>query len=96
MIAKKVTRYYSDCGRGFWSKYSAIKHDDNCTCWKNPKLKSCLSCVNRNIVNDDNGMDGQYCETWQTNLCKHSDSGMPVHKEFDFIRKHCAFYKSKK
>lgn len=95
MKAKKVIRYYSDCGRGFWKKYQALIHDQNCTCWKNPKFKGCLSCKNKNIVNDDNGMEGSYKQTWQTNLCKHSDSGIPVHKDFDFIRRNCKHYESK-
>ncbi len=55
MIAKKVIRYYSECGRGFWKKQQAISHDENCKCWKNPKFKSCLSCKHKCIIKDSNG-----------------------------------------
>lgn len=54
MIAKKVVRYYSDCGRGFWKKQQAIAYDENCKCWKNPIHKTCLSCKFKNIINDSN------------------------------------------
>lgn len=92
MKSKKVTRYYSDCGRGFWKKQKALNHEQNCTCWKNPKFRSCLSCVHKCIVIDHNDMEVPYRQTWQTNLCKFSDSGIPVHPEFDFIRKKCKHY----
>lgn len=97
MIAKKVTRYYSDCGRGFWKKQQAITHDENCKCWKNPKFKTCISCVNKNIKTDSNGMENepQHLQTWEYNACDHSKSGVPVHKDFKHIRKNCNFYKQK-
>ena len=97
MIKKRVTRYYSDCGRGFWKKETAITHDKNCKCWKNPKFKTCISCEFKNMVNDSNGMkhEPQFLETFQTNNCEFSDSGIPVHENFDHIRKYCPFHKQK-
>jgi len=97
MTVKKVLRYYADCGRGFWRKQQAITHDENCKCWKNPKFKSCLSCKLQNIVKDSNGMENepQFLQTWKTNNCKHSDSGIPVHNDYDHIRKNCPFYEPK-
>ena len=69
MIAKKVLRYYSDCGRGFWKKDQAIRHDENCKCWKNPKFKTCISCKYKNMVEDSNGMEHepQFLQTYQNN-----------------------------
>lgn len=98
MIVKKVTRYYSDCGRGFWKKQQAVTHDKNCKCWKNPKYKSCLSCKHECIAKDSNGMEHepQYLETWSINKCQHSESGVPVHQDYEHIRKYCPFYESAK
>lgn len=98
MIAKKVTRYYSDCGRGFWVKSKAIAHDKNCKCWKNPKFKTCITCKNKKIVKDSNGMEHepQFLQSWEVNNCKHSESGIPVHKDIEYIRKNCPFWISKK
>lgn len=98
METKRVTRYISECGRGFWTKHKAIEHEENCKCWKNPKFKTCISCKHKDIVTDSNGMESEphNLETWQTNNCKNSNSGVPVHKDFDFIRKYCPFHESKR
>jgi hypothetical protein len=98
MYSKKIIRYYSDCGRGFWRKQQSIAHDLNCKCWKNPSLKSCLSCKHKNIIKDSNGMEDepQFLQVWDVNNCKNSESGIPVHKDFEHIRKLCNFYESKK
>lgn len=78
MIAKKIIRYYSDCGRGFWKKQQAITHDKNCKCWKNPIHKTCLSCKFKNIINDSNGMEDepQFLQTWKQNDCKNPEMDM--------------------
>jgi len=97
MKSKKVIRYYSDCGRGFWKKNQALTHDQNCKCWKNPKFKGCLSCKHKNIVKDSNGMEDepQFLDTWDTNNCKYSGLGIAVHPDFDHIRKMCPKYEEK-
>ena len=97
MKTAKVLRYYSYCGRGYWNKKSAIIHDENCKCWKNPKFKGCLSCKHKNIINDSNGMENepQYLQTWDSNQCKHSEFGVPAHKDFEHIRIYCPFYEPK-
>ena len=94
MEAKKVTRYYSECGKGFWKKQTAISHEQNCKCWKNPKFKTCISCKLKNIVKDSNGMEHepQFLHTFDTNMCQFADSGVPVHENFDHIRKYCQHY----
>jgi hypothetical protein len=95
MISKKVTRYYSDCGRGFWKKQQALLHDKNCKCWKNPKFYSCLSCIKKDFRVDSNGMEHepQFNQTWNYNNCQNSESGVPVHEDFEHIRKNCSFWK---
>lgn len=94
MEAKKVTRYYSECGKGFWKKQTALSHEQNCKCWKNPKFKTCISCKLKNIVNDSNGMEHepQFLHNFDTNMCQFADSGVPVHEDFDHIRKYCQHY----
>lgn len=91
MISKKVIRYYSDCGRGFWKKQQALTHDQNCKCWNNPKFKSCISCKFKDFRVDSNGMEHepQYNQTWEYNNCKHSGFGISVHENFTHIRKNC-------
>jgi len=98
MEIRKVTRYYSECGRGFWKKKQAITHDINCKCWVNPKFQSCISCKLKDIRTDNNGMQKEphNLETWKFNNCEHSNSGVPIHKDFDYIRKYCPKYLNKK
>jgi len=102
MIAKKVIRYYSDCGRGFWKKQQAITHDENCKCWKNKKFKTCLTCKFENIIRDSNGMDDepQFLQTWLQNECKNPEMNLdtmfnPAHKNADHICINCPKWESK-
>jgi len=97
MKTRRITRYYSDCGRGFWKKEQALSHDIKCTCWKNPKFKTCISCKHKNIVPDSNGMEHepQFLHLFESNICEHSDSGVPAHEDFDHIRKYCPFHENK-
>lgn len=88
MESRKVIRYYSDCGRGFWKKQQALVHDENCKCWKNPKLYGCLSCANKHFIRDSDG-----AQSWDYNNCQNSESGVPVHEDFEHIRKNCSFWK---
>lgn len=97
MITKRVTRYYADCGRGFWKKSQALTHDKNCKCWKNPKFKTCISCKFKDMSVDSNGMESepQFLQTWEHNGCKHADKGIPVHKDYEHIRKNCPSHELK-
>ena len=97
MKAVRVLRYYSDCGKGFWSKQKAILHDKNCKCWKNPKFKTCITCKHKNFIKDSNGMEHepQYLQTWDSNECKNSEYGVPAHKDYEHIRKYCPFWEPK-
>ncbi len=95
MYTKRVTSYHADCGKGFWDKQKALTHDQNCKCWKNPKFKTCISCKHKCLVNDHDVMEGIEHEFWQSNNCEHSNSGVPVHKDFSQIRKYCVFHQLK-
>lgn len=94
MIAKKVTRYYAECGKGFWNKQKALNHESACKCWKNPKIKSCVSCKYRNIASDFDETD-LGVESWSVNNCKYSEFGIPIHKDFEFIRRNCKHHELK-
>lgn len=102
MIAKRVTRYYAECGRGFWKKETAIKHDSNCKCWKNPKYKTCLSCKFKCFGSDSNGMEHEphLLEAWQVNKCTNPKMDMdtmftPAHKNAEILNINCPVWESK-
>ncbi len=96
MISKKVLRYYSDCGRGFWKKPQALKHDQNCKCWKNPKFKTCLTCKLKDFQVDDIGMEKEYEVLWTYNNCDHSKYVASAHKNCKHIKIYCPFHEQKK
>lgn len=47
---------------------------------------------------DSNGMEGEphLLQTWETNFCEYSNLGVPVHEEFQHIRKYCPKWESAK
>ena len=96
MIAKKVIRYYADCGRGFWKKQKALTHDKNCQCWVNEKHRTCLTCKHKNFAIDSNGMehDPQYLQTWVSNECCNQN-GIPAHENAQHIIKNCLSWEPK-
>lgn len=103
MISKKVIRYYTDCGKGFWKKQKAVSHEANCRCWKNPKFKTCLTCKFKNIVHDSNGMEHEpHClQTWEWNDCKNPEMNMdtmfkPAHENAPNICINCPKWTPKK
>jgi len=77
---KKVTvvRYETDCGKLYVSKSGAFKHEQFCVCWKNPKLKTCMTCAFGKLINDSNGMEHepQNLHVWKQWEC--------FNKEFDY------------
>jgi len=72
MNAKRVLRYYAECGRGFWRKDRAINHEKVCKCWGNPTYRTCKTCRHANKIHDSNGMEHepQNLETWIWTECK--------------------------
>lgn len=45
--------YITECGKKYWSRSGATKHEGICQCWKNPKFKTCASC-------EHGRLDGNY------------------------------------
>lgn len=72
VTSKLVMRHFTECGREFKQKRSAIKHDLVCKCWSNPKHKTCKTCKHRYEGYDSNGMenDPAYLESWKTANCR--------------------------
>lgn len=95
MIQKKVTRYYAECGRGFWSKAACLYHEEVCQCWKNPKHKTCLTCgkYSKHIGTDEG--EG-YSNSYTVNDCEHADPDdsrlTPCHENAPDIFKNCPFW----
>lgn len=61
------------CGRRYTtSEHSVIKHEK--TCWKNPELKTCLSCsnqVSRKHFETHHELPGSPVEEWHERGCLH-------------------------
>jgi len=96
MISKKVYRYYADCGKAFWTKRACLNHESSCRCWKNPKFKTCLSCIHKNFKKDDDGE-----QSWDYNDCKNAEMNLntmftPAHKNADHICINCPKWEPKK
>lgn len=81
MKTTRVTRYISDCGRGFWSKAKCLKHEENCKCWTNPKHRTCKTCKFAKVVNDSNGMEHepQFLQQWTWIDCQNPDFNVDIH-----------------
>lgn len=81
MKIRRVTRYISDCGKGFWKKESCEKHEKNCKCWKNPKYKTCLTCKFMKKTHDSNGMEHEprYLHTWVEIECLNPNFNYDTH-----------------
>jgi hypothetical protein len=62
MISKKVTRYYAECGKGYWGKSAAINHELDCKCWGNVKNKTCKTCTHKFTIpfESDTGEGANY------------------------------------
>jgi len=96
MISKKVYRYYADCGKAFWNKRACLSHESNCKCWKNPKFKTCLTCVHKDFKND---CDDE--QSWTYNNCQnpkfdYDKMFVPAHKNTDHICINCPVWELKK
>lgn len=82
MEIKKVNAYITECGKKYWSRSGATKHEGICNCWSNPNFKTCVSCVHGKIINDTNGMESepQFLQTWMQWECSNAD--MDFNKDF--------------
>lgn len=71
---KEIKAYQTICGKKYFSKQSAKKHENICKCWTNPNLKTCITCKFGELINDSNGMETepQYLHTWKQWECSNS------------------------
>lgn len=93
MKTRRVTRYLADCGRGFWNKKSCEIHEVNCTCWTNPRNKTCKTCEHGDFVNGEPevGQDSYWdCYNEDMTDCH---SGAP--NGIDYISVNCIGHKLK-
>ena len=86
MKSKKVLRYYSDCGKGFWKKQKALKHESNCKCWTNHKNKTCKTC--KYVFFEDTGYGGSWGCNHPNKYGEHN--GAP--NGINYISVNCIFY----
>lgn len=92
MRTKRVTRYYADCGRGFWTKKSCISHEGNCTCWANPKFKTCITCKHGERIYDSD--DVHHWSFWQCNNIKfvYDKHFTPAHEKAEDLCINCPIW----
>jgi len=78
---KKIEAYQSDCGKKFFNKQTAKRHEIICKCWSNPNQKTCISCKFGEFIKDSNGMEDepQYLQTWRQWDCKNPDWNYDLH-----------------
>ena len=91
MNSKKVLRYYSACGKGFWKKQMCLLHEINCKCWSNPRHRTCKTCLHGDHKTDSDGY-----RTWSYWDC---EEGVEEHTGgpdgVDYISVNCRLWKSK-
>lgn len=95
MIAKKVTRYYAECGRGYCNKSACEQHERVCKCWKNPKHRTCLTCAKYSKHTEVDEGQGYY-NAYTVNDCNHVsiDESIltPCHENAPDIYKNCPYW----
>jgi hypothetical protein len=57
MHTKRVTRYYSECGKGFWKKEDAEIHEQYCRCL--PKIQESPEVQEELDYGDQGAKDGR-------------------------------------
>lgn len=81
MGVKEIKVFQTECGKKFYSKQAAKKHDESCTCWKNPNQKTCVTCKFGVLQNDSNGMEHEprCLQTWKWWDCKNPEWNYDLH-----------------
>lgn len=77
----EVKAYKADCGRRFAAKKSCLLHEKVCSCWTNPKHKTCKTCKFGKNVYDNNGMqdEPQLLHTWRQWQCSNPAFNYDLH-----------------
>ena len=98
MKTKKVTRYYAECGRGFWNKRACVNHEGNCHCWTNPKNKACLTCKYSNVYSESDEGEGR-SNSYKVRECLHpsfnEESMKPIAIGAKYVYDNCELWKLK-
>lgn len=70
---KEIKGYVTECGKKYFNKQSAKRHEVTCKCWGNPDLKTCVSCKFGEFIKDSNGMEDEphFLHTWRQWDCKN-------------------------
>lgn len=76
-----VVKYKCECGRKYSTKRLAENHEKCCTCWTNPKYRTCKTCKHGEQIRDSNGMEHepQYLETWRVWECNNPEFNYDIH-----------------
>ena len=91
MRTAKVSRYYAECGKGFWKKQQCVDHDKTCKCWTNPRNKACKTCVYASLQPDE--PDVGISSYWECNNQKNTNDGHVNDLEkVDYISVNCQFW----
>lgn len=95
MKIRRVTRYYAECGRGFWTKRAAQSHEQNCKCWTNPKFRTCKTCKHGEQIEDSD--DYQKWTAWQCNNIDfdYDKHFTPAHEKAEDLCINCPIWESK-
>lgn len=98
----KIVRYRADCGRLFSKKVACQSHEKACTCWENPKFRTCKTCKWGRLVNDSNGMEHepQFLQKWREWDCQNPkfDYGLhftPAHEKAPDLNINCPMWEPK-
>ena len=83
----QVTRYVADgCKRRFSSKKRCLDHENACTCWTNPKNKTCKTCVHSHYESEDG-----YWECWNI---ANDDYHQGAPEGVDYISVNCPHWEA--
>lgn len=77
----EIKAYKLDCGKKFYTKKAAIKHERDCKCWTNPKWRTCKTCKFGKQEWDSNGMEHepQFLHTWKQWNCSNPEFNYDLH-----------------
>jgi len=92
MRIETVKRYYCDCGKGFFKKASCLSHEQNCTSWKNPKNKSCKTCIFGEYVRPEYDQGYQVCAGYFDCSNDKFDEHSGAPEGVDYISQDCVMW----
>lgn len=89
----KTTIYIAECGRKYFSRSGALKHEGICSCWENPKNKTCKTCEHGSYYKGYSATREEPGENagWD---CSHKEfeEHKNHHHNVDYISVNCRYY----